>query len=370
MIAHASASREDIANGDGRPVPRLTIVSATENYGSDLECRLGRRFDIEQFAPSALPASAPGDFALIDVDLRDKERVADLREWLRRGSSNGQIAVCVDPRCTADTVQAFALGATCVVNRPIDCDAIAQGLSSGHGSICPQSAELSEVFEEVISAGIGALSHTFAAASAGKSPDIGTIETASEEVVVQIEKEGLQRWLQAVRNHHGQTFQHCLIVTAIAVAFGQHLGFSKSDQPRLAQAGLLHDVGKAHIPIAILEKPGPLDEQEMAIIRTHPVLGYEALRGTRGLHAEMLDVTRHHHEYLDGTGYPDGLSGDEISDLVRTITIADIFGALIERRSYKPPMTGDDAYQVLVDMGSKLDTHLVRAFAPVAKTVA
>ena len=75
----------------------------------------------------------------------------------------------------------------------------------------------------------------------------------------------------------------------------------------------------------------------------------------------------HHHEYLDGSGYPHKLSGSEISDLVRIITIADVFGALIERRSYKPPLTGDAAYKILLDMGPKLDKDLVRAFGFAAK---
>ena len=76
----------------------------------------------------------------------------------------------------------------------------------------------------------------------------------------------------------------------------------------------------------------------------------------------MLDMVVHHHEYLDGSGYPHGLQGSEIADLVRVITISDVFGALIERRSYKPPLSGDAAYKILVDMGPKLDRDLVREF--------
>ena len=74
----------------------------------------------------------------------------------------------------------------------------------------------------------------------------------------------------------------------------------------------------------------------------------------------------HHHEYLDGSGYPHGLNARELTDLVRTITIADIFGALIERRSYKPPMSGEAAYKILKDMSTKLDPDLVREFQPIS----
>ena len=76
----------------------------------------------------------------------------------------------------------------------------------------------------------------------------------------------------------------------------------------------------------------------------------------------MVDMVIHHHECLDGSGYPHGLQADEISDFVRILTIADIFGALIERRSYKPPLSAEAAYQILLNMGPKLDKDLVREF--------
>src|SRR5262249_8853751 len=143
--------------------------------------------------------------------------------------------------------------------------------------------------------------------------------------------------------------------------------FSAADRQRLAFAGLLHDIGKSKIPLAILEKPGPLDKDEIEIMKRHPQLGYDSLQTMPGLDAAMLDMAVHHHEYLDGSGYPHGIAGSEVSDLVRLMTISDIFGALIERRSYKPPMSGERAYQVLLDMNNKLDKDLVHEFCPVSR---
>ena len=164
------------------------------------------------------------------------------------------------------------------------------------------------------------------------------------------------------RYHHSQTYQHSLLVTGVAVEFGRHLGFSSSDKQRLAFAGLLHDVGKAGIPLAILEKPGPLDQDELSVMRQHPQLGFESLRGMGGLEPRILDIVVSHHELLDGSGYPRGLAGGELSDLIRMITIADIYGALIEKRSYKEPMTPQAAYEVLEKMAGKLDPDLLREF--------
>jgi len=208
----------------------------------------------------------------------------------------------------------------------------------------------------------------FAAAILGKTPDPKMLKAASTEIVDRIDEDGLAGWLDIIRQHHSQTYQHCLIVTGVAVSFGKFLGVGHGDKLRLASAGLLHDLGKARIPIEILEKPAALCEDEMAVMRTHPELGFEALRDAPGLHPEMLDMVLHHHEYLDGTGYPHGLQANEISDLVRTITIADVYGALIERRPYRPPMSAAAAYQILQDMGPKLDGALVRAFRPLAQS--
>jgi len=128
---------------------------------------------------------------------------------------------------------------------------------------------------------------------------------------------------------------------------------------------LLHDVGKAFIPVAILDKPGELNEEEADEIRHHPRRGYDALAAQGGFPPEMLDVVLHHHEFLDGTGYPNGLSGSQISDIVRLTTIVDIYAALVEKRAYWLQFTHVNAFSMMEAMG-KLDKHLLQAFRPVA----
>jgi putative nucleotidyltransferase with HDIG domain len=218
-----------------------------------------------------------------------------------------------------------------------------------------------------ISAGLSALHDIFDAVVNGGAIDAQAVAAAGDAVVSNIDEEGLGRWIDVVRKHHSQTFQHCLIVTGVAVGFAKHLGFRRIDKQRLAAAGILHDVGKARIPLSILEKPGPLDEAELGVMRQHPLLGLEALQSSPGVQPEMIDMVVHHHEYLDGSGYPHGLAASNISDLVRTITISDVFGALIERRSYKAPMSGSDAYGIICKMDGKLDRDLVREFRPIAE---
>jgi putative nucleotidyltransferase with HDIG domain len=201
---------------------------------------------------------------------------------------------------------------------------------------------------------------------AGVPLTMDDIVQAENKILKAIKHSSLREWLTTVGCHHTDSYRHCLFVTGFAVAFAQHLGMREDDQRRLARAALLHDVGKAFIPVNILDKPGVLTVEEMYEIQQHPRLGFDALADQGGFPPEMLDVILHHHEFLDGTGYPDGLSGHQISDIVRLTTIVDIHAALVEKRAYRLPFTHAKAFEVMEQMGGKLDQHLLQAFRPVA----
>jgi putative nucleotidyltransferase with HDIG domain len=348
---------------------RITVISDSVEWASDLKVRLAQYFETECFHLDKLPDVVLGEFTFVDINLIDPAQISRLKRWLKRRPKNGQVIFGVNRGSHLESVQAYAIGATDLFPRPVDGKLLRWKLSGGISSIAKSSAGSASEFCEDISACVNALQNMFTAAISGAALDMQLLKAATAEIVARIEEEELAPFLDVVRNHHSQTYQHCLIVTAVAVSFGQHLGFSNADKQRLASGGLLHDIGKARIPIEILEKPAPLNEAEIAIMRTHPELGLEVLREAPAVHPEMFDVVVHHHEYLDGSGYPHGLRGNEISDLVRTVTIADIYGALMERRSYKPPLSGADAYQILLDMGPKLDKDLVREFRPLAQSV-
>ncbi|MCJ2085826.1 HD domain-containing protein [Methylobacterium sp. E-005] len=190
-------------------------------------------------------------------------------------------------------------------------------------------------------------------------------DAGTDLVVRAVSESGVYDWVRAVRQFDDATHQHCLIVAALAAAFSGALGLRTADRHRLTRAALLHDVGKIHVPIEILNKPGRLSHSEMVVMRTHAARGHEMLVNG-AFDDELLVAVRSHHEMLDGTGYPDGLKGWEIPDFVRLVTVCDVYGALIERRSYRAPMKGGEAYGILQGMGGRLDEDLTRAFQPVA----
>ncbi|WP_020186674.1 HD domain-containing phosphohydrolase [Methylopila sp. 73B] len=177
-----------------------------------------------------------------------------------------------------------------------------------------------------------------------------------------LEKVGLHGWLDAVWSFDDVTYQHMLLVAGLAAAFSESLGFTPRDCRRVIEGALLHDIGKVGVPLEILNKAGPLTPDEMAIMRLHAPNGHAVLLAQGNVSPELLAIVRSHHEYLDGSGYPDGLAGDAIPDVVRFITVCDIFAALIESRPYRARMSSKEALAVMRDMGDKLDRGVLFAF--------
>jgi HD-GYP domain-containing protein (c-di-GMP phosphodiesterase class II) len=299
---------------------------------------------------------------MVDIDLRQMARVDQLKFVLKDLAEIPEKLFVVHNLSRSMVAQAHALGATAVISRPkeaiLKVAQIEAAEAADKDGVPDPALEMDE--------GVAAFASMFSNVRSGRPLKLADAQRATSKIITRVGQDGLSTWLDEVRRYHEGTFQHCLLVTGVAVAFGLDVGFSGGDVSRLGMAATLHDIGKARIPLAILDKPGRLDPEEEAIIKRHPAIGYDLLKGVSGISAEILDGVRHHHEYLDGSGYPDGLSGAQISDLVRLLTISDIFAALVEARPYKAPMSREDAYQILCGMEGKLEGALIKAFAKVA----
>jgi HD-GYP domain-containing protein (c-di-GMP phosphodiesterase class II) len=199
----------------------------------------------------------------------------------------------------------------------------------------------------------------------GQMVNIQLISEKTSILIDTLNDTGIDRWVASVRMHHNPTYQHSLLVTGTIVAFGKLLGMNGNDMKRLAIGGLMHDLGKSDIPISILDKESKLSPAEMDIMRLHPAAGVQRASKIKGMSQDLLQLIGDHHEYLDGTGYPHGLSSNEISDPVRLLTIADIFAALVERRPYKQPMDATKALDMMHSMDTKLDMAFLKATEPV-----
>ena len=141
--------------------------------------------------------------------------------------------------------------------------------------------------------------------------------------------------LARLKNVDDYTNMHSVAVCGLMIALGKQLGLAGRDLKDAGIAGLMHDVGKALIPNEVLNKPGKLTDEEFEIIKTHPRKGWEILNIAEGANAIALDVCLHHHERVDGTGYPDRISGDPLTLFARMGAVCDVYDALTSNRCYK-----------------------------------
>lgn len=143
--------------------------------------------------------------------------------------------------------------------------------------------------------------------------------------------------LARLKTKDDYTYMHSVAVCALMVALGRQRGIEGEELRSVGMAGLLHDVGKVAIPEEVLNKPGRLSDEEFEIIKNHPVAGWEILKSSYDVDDIALDVCRHHHERVDGKGYPDKLSGDALSMVARMGAVCDVYDAITSERCYKDP---------------------------------
>jgi putative nucleotidyltransferase with HDIG domain len=363
---------------DASSNPRLRLVHVRSDRRADLPIRptLGR-VEIESIPVGrfgAAPTTEDTAVFVIDVNLRNAAEVRAIREGLGEARQKRTIFV-LDRANRQEETQALALGGNALVTRPIDPVALEvtlRGLvpSLKAEDVAAESEEEEDEVPSAITAGSSAMSALFASFKANTPPSAARLKALSRELDEEVDAVGLDRWIATVRNHHRGTYQHSLLVSGIASRFGASLGLPAGERQVLTAAALVHDIGKIRISPQLLDKIGPLNDAEFAVVKRHPEIG-AAFLATAGLDPRIVVAVRHHHEYLDGTGYPTGMRGDDIPSLVRLLTISDIFGALIEQRSYKLPIPPDIAYARLQAMAAdgKLDPVLVQAFKPTAAEI-
>ena len=158
------------------------------------------------------------------------------------------------------------------------------------------------------------------------------------------------------------TYLHSVAVCALMIALGKQINY-QGDFHSLGMAGLLHDVGKMAIPDEVLNKPGKLTDEEFDIVKNHPVSGWEILKNSDDVDEIALDVCLHHHERVDGKGYPDKLSGDKLSLVARMAAVCDVYDAITSNRCYKDGWAPADALKKMAEWkDGHFDEQIFQAF--------
>ncbi|MGQ0710687.1 MAG: response regulator [Rhodoferax sp.] len=189
------------------------------------------------------------------------------------------------------------------------------------------------------------------------------VRKATQEIL-QRERETVMRLCRAAEFRDPETGAHIQRMAHFSRVIGQHMGLSVEDQELLLEAAPMHDVGKVGIPDRILLKPGRLDAQEFEIMKQHASIGYELLKGSSSRVLQVgAQIARGHHEKFDGSGYPQGLRGEDIPVFCRIVAVADVFDALTSQRPYKPAWSLEAAVDFLVaGSGRHFDPAAVQAF--------
>jgi HD-GYP domain-containing protein (c-di-GMP phosphodiesterase class II) len=195
----------------------------------------------------------------------------------------------------------------------------------------------------------------FEEARMGKSVDVGGARQLVEEISDSVARNpGALISLARLKTVDDYTYLHSVAVCAMMVALAKQLRMSEADIRLAGLAGLMHDLGKAVMPMAVLNKPGKLTEAEFTIIKSHPVEGHKLLLTGDQVDDVVLDVCLHHHEKMDGSGYPRGLSGNDISIFAKMGAVCDVYDAITSNRPYK---TGWDPAESLRKMAEWANGH-------------
>jgi len=151
---------------------------------------------------------------------------------------------------------------------------------------------------------------------------------------------------KAIEGKDPYTEGHCERLSEYAVALGRRLDRPEEELEALRKAGTVHDVGKVCVPDAVLRKAGPLTDEECLLMREHPVVGEDICRPLKSF-SLVLPIIRHHHERMDGSGYPDGLAGDAIPVTARILSIVDVYDALTTDRPYRSALSPEEALEIM-----------------------
>jgi len=287
-------------------------------------------------------------------DPRDLERLrqSSVRElWIdaSQGLDVGDAMAPVTTRAQAERVVADTLTPVAVTPPPAVAVGLQEELSAARRIVADARPQIMSMFNE---------------ARLGKAVDVGRARDLVERIRGSIQRSPAAMLSVArLKRADEYTFMHSVAVSGLMIALARQLGLSEAEVAEAGAAGLLHDLGKAKVPDAILNKPGALTDGEFATMRQHPEIGYRMLADDQQAGESVLDVVLHHHEKMDGSGYPKRLSSDQISRLARMGAICDVYDAITSNRPYKAGWDPAEAVRKMAEWsGGHFDPTLFQAF--------
>ncbi len=208
------------------------------------------------------------------------------------------------------------------------------------------------------------IGHVLKGVYRGVIPDIEKAKELVSELVTNIvTSPDMLVLLTQLKDRDEYTAIHSMNVCVLSIAFGRYLDLPLDKLRALGLAALLHDVGKMKVASHILQKPGKLTKEETSLMRAHAYLGYELLKDEKGMTEEILEVVKDHHERINGSGYPMGIKGEQLTSLTKIVSLVDVYDALTSDRAYKDAMTQTNALHKIYNMAKdNFDHEFIESF--------
>ncbi|WP_050468578.1 HD-GYP domain-containing protein [Herbaspirillum chlorophenolicum] len=216
---------------------------------------------------------------------------------------------------------------------------------------------------KIISSSKSTVLNMFSEARMGKTVDIKDAAELVTEITSSVSRNAdALISLARLKTADDYTYMHSVAVCAMMISLAHQLGMSHDQTKQAGMAGLLHDVGKMSVPLDILNKPAKLTEEEFASVRSHTVAGHSMLRQIDGISQAALDVSLHHHEKIDGSGYPFNLKADQISVMAKMGAVCDVYDAITSNRPYKAGWDPARSIRHMASSAGHFDASIIEAF--------
>lgn len=349
--------------------PKLVLLDAHAGLREQITAALGPLYLIKNFSLTAdalryAHVTEPNAILISEARAQDMNYALVKSMRLDPLFAMMPIVILLDGNDSGQRAMALRAGATSCLAKPYNLSNFVRIISTAlSASVEKRWESLAPLQAEALKCGIAVFNDVSERTVAGENVPYAEISAACEPLLAAVNDDDIDSLLQGVRDHDNYTFSHSLRVSVFLSMLGRACGLTGDDLNILTIGGLLHDIGKIAIPSLILNKAGKLSNAEFTIMKGHVPATLKLLDRSPGLPRGAVIIAGQHHEKIDGSGYPDGLSGRRLNDLARMAAIADVFGALTDRRVYKSAMAPERAFSIMSgEMREHLDMHLLAIF--------